>query len=217
VIWIDAGTELGRRLSILLLGLNSFQEDGFISSTTTGSMQQWTHEGMLNWFEANELLILSETSHQSADISDILNRTSKVRTMFEREKKSSNCNGAFVGFKYDSDARRDIVPTWNKCAHDISCIAPPGSSRRNHRQDQSALTLLTKLHLHSDRGCFPMRAEGSMRFWRDIYYEVNTLYKNQCMHVCIIFYIYTCDVNSLCTFVCLYACLLLLRVFNSFP
>ena len=36
----------------------------------------------------------------------------------------------------------DIVEPWVRCARVEACIAPPGSNRRNHRQDQAALTVL---------------------------------------------------------------------------
>ena len=37
---------------------------------------------------------------------------------------------------------REMIQAWAACAHDAFCIAPPGSSRANHRQDQSALSIL---------------------------------------------------------------------------
>ena len=154
VVWIDAGTETGRRVGTLLADSYSYSVDGFISTVTTGTMDQWTHQGMKDWFAVHTASL-------------------PVAATIKRERAASPCNGAFLGFRKGSDAERAIVPTWFACAMDKNCIAPEGSSRRNHRQDQSALTLLVKLHLHPGRGCTPLRADGSMRFWRDIYYEVN--------------------------------------------
>jgi hypothetical protein len=37
---------------------------------------------------------------------------------------------------------REIVLPWRACAMNKNCIAPPGSSRRNHRQDQAVLSFL---------------------------------------------------------------------------
>jgi hypothetical protein len=37
---------------------------------------------------------------------------------------------------------RDIVVPWKACALVKDCIAPPGSSRANHRQDQAVLSYL---------------------------------------------------------------------------
>jgi hypothetical protein len=50
------------------------------------------------------------------------------------------CNGAIVGF--DMRAYEKVVRPWAECAMEKSCIAPIGSSRLNHRQDQAVLTVL---------------------------------------------------------------------------
>ena len=101
---------------------------------------------------------------------------SAVRAMIERERFAGrNCNGAFLGIKKDlHGAASSVMPVWVECALNRSCIAPEGSSRRNHRQDQAALTMLTKLRLPPSSGCQPLRSDGSMRFWRDQYYDVNS-------------------------------------------
>jgi hypothetical protein len=158
VVWCDAGTEMSRRLSMILGDSESFAQQGFISSVTTGTMQQWVHRGMVEWFEAQP------------------QQRSAVRAMIERERFAGrNCNGAFLGIKKDlHGAASSVMPMWVECALNRSCIAPEGSSRRNHRQDQAALTMLTKLRLPPSSGCQPLRSDGSMRFWRDQYYDVNS-------------------------------------------
>jgi hypothetical protein len=115
VVWLDAGTETGRRISSILADSRSFQNSGFISSVTSGTVQQWTHKGMVDWFEARE------------GIGD------RVRNMMDRERWSNNCNGAFLGFRRGSPAEALLVRAWYDCALDLNCIAPEGSSRRNHR------------------------------------------------------------------------------------
>jgi hypothetical protein len=50
------------------------------------------------------------------------------------------CNAAIVGF--DMRAYEKVVRPWAECARRDVCIAPPGSSRENHRQDQAVLTVL---------------------------------------------------------------------------
>ena len=54
----------------------------------------------------------------------------------------TNCNGALVGAARFHRHYADIVEPWVRCARVEACIAPPGSNRRNHRQDQAALTVL---------------------------------------------------------------------------
>ena len=46
-----------------------------------------------------------------------------------------------VGLDRRSDAYETIALPWRACALDLECIAPPGSTRANHRQDQSALSI----------------------------------------------------------------------------
>lgn len=50
------------------------------------------------------------------------------------------CNAAIVGF--DMRAYEKVVRPWAKCAMERVCIAPPGATRENHRQDQAVLTVL---------------------------------------------------------------------------
>ena len=59
-----------------------------------------------------------------------------------RWREVKMCNGAIVGFDRTSPAHMSMLAEWLRCASNVSCIAPPGSTRTNHRQDQAALTLL---------------------------------------------------------------------------
>ncbi|KAI8335070.1 hypothetical protein BC941DRAFT_454051 [Chlamydoabsidia padenii] len=54
-----------------------------------------------------------------------------------------NCNGAALGFDADNQMVVDqLITPWYECALNKNCIAPKGSSRRNHRQDQTAISFL---------------------------------------------------------------------------
>ena len=60
-----------------------------------------------------------------------------------------NADATLVGFAVGTAAAaardalyRDIVLPWKTCALAKDCIAPPGSSRANHRQDQAVLSYL---------------------------------------------------------------------------
>jgi len=55
------------------------------------------------------------------------------------------CHGAIVGFDLSKEPARKVLATWLDCALHRECIAPVGSHRGNHRQDQAALTLLVLL------------------------------------------------------------------------
>ena len=52
--------------------------------------------------------------------------------------KSSSCSRAARTWRRGPG----LVEPWVRCARVEACIAPPGSNRRNHRQDQAALTVL---------------------------------------------------------------------------
>lgn len=51
------------------------------------------------------------------------------------------CTGGVVGFYYPSSLSLTILNTWKECALNRECIAPNGSNRKNHRQDQSVLSI----------------------------------------------------------------------------
>jgi Protein of unknown function (DUF1647) len=51
-------------------------------------------------------------------------------------------NGALIGFNERLDWVRKMMDTYAEWANTKTIIAPEGSSRENHRQDQSCLTLL---------------------------------------------------------------------------
>ena len=53
-----------------------------------------------------------------------------------------NRNGACLGFNTKIDFVKDFITEFYNCAMDKNCIAPDGSSRRNHRQDQAVFTIL---------------------------------------------------------------------------
>ena len=55
---------------------------------------------------------------------------------------NENRNGACLGFNTKIDLVKDFITEFYNCAMDKNCIAPDGSSRKNHRQDQAVFTIL---------------------------------------------------------------------------
>jgi hypothetical protein len=51
-------------------------------------------------------------------------------------------NAACIAINYEKDWIKDLVKEWTTLCGIKDCIAPEGSSRINHRQDQSVFTLL---------------------------------------------------------------------------
>jgi hypothetical protein len=94
-----------------------------------------------------------------------------------------NADATLVGFAIGtapSDARdavyRDIVLRWKACALDKNCIAPPGSSRANHRQDQAVLSYLVHRagyrFVHDTPRELAVRTKCDRWFYRYIGYDV---------------------------------------------
>jgi Protein of unknown function (DUF1647) len=118
ILWTDAGSyfhalePIARRIQA---------GDGLWVRTSSGTIGQWTHPGTL--------------AALGVDPDVYRNR--------------SNADATLIGFATghrDPSVRervyRDIVRPWRACAMDRRCIAPEGSSRRNHRQDQAVLSCL---------------------------------------------------------------------------
>ncbi|CAG8494230.1 14559_t:CDS:2 [Funneliformis caledonium] len=111
--------------------------DGFVSPKSPGTMRTWTHKGVYEYFHDD---------HTKYD--DL-----------------PNCNGAAIAF--DTKRTQSLIDAWYQCALDKDCIAPPGSSRQNHRQDQALLTYFAAkegrtcdqnrakfgFHIHDDGNC----------------------------------------------------------------
>jgi hypothetical protein len=65
---------------------------------------------------------------------------------------SNNCNGALVSILLSHVQAISVVRKWKELSLDQDCIAPIGSSRSNHRQDQAVLTVLCELNGFNKKG-----------------------------------------------------------------
>ena len=61
-----------------------------------------------------------------------------------------NRNAACLGFNTKIDYVKSFLKEFYDCAQDKNCIAPEGSSRINHRQDQAVFTILFYKHLNDN-------------------------------------------------------------------
>ncbi len=86
--------------------------NGFLSPRSPGSMKMWTHPGVYVYYKDDA----------------------------SKYNKFPNCNAASIAF--DTKKVQHLIDEWYSCALNKDCIAPAGSSRENHRQDQSVLTYL---------------------------------------------------------------------------
>lgn len=140
VLWLDSGD----RVNVgFLRWLPSFmRQHGLWTPQSQGDMRTWTHPGLLSYY------------HDS-----LVN--------FENE---TNCNGAAIAFDIrNTTVREGILKEWVQCSMNKECIAPEGSSRENHRQDQAALTYLVKAMGYGDDLCHGFPAVFGVQVNQDRY------------------------------------------------
>jgi len=118
VLWADAGCFFH---ALEPVAERIASSEGVWVRTSAGTMRQWTHRGMFDYLGVSP-----------DDYGD-----------------KRNADATLVGFAVGSapasraDAiYRDIIQPWKACALAKDCIAPAGSSRANHRQDQAVLSYL---------------------------------------------------------------------------
>lgn len=121
VLWLDSGIAVKR--GALAKSLLYLKHTGFLTSKTGGNVRKWVHPGTLSYFGLDML----------------------------QKGNLPMCNGAIVGFDPMKLFAKEMLDDWVQCALVKECIAPTGSSRANHRQDQAALTLVA--HIHHRQEC----------------------------------------------------------------
>lgn len=115
VLWLDSGAKLSSH-SLHELELR-MRKLGFASSQTGGKIKDWVHPDSLKFL-----------------VTDLKKRKSL--------QEAPMCNGAIVGFQGNNLLAMQLLIKWANCSMLQECIAPVGSSRENHRQDQAVLTVL---------------------------------------------------------------------------
>jgi len=116
VFWLDAG---------LLLKKSIFEDDSFThvrhqgigTPASDGDLKKWTHRGTVKYLGLNESIY--------EDPSALMCAANMV--MIDSRNQSIVDN---------------VVKPWADCSLRVECITPEGSSRANHRQDQSVLSVL---------------------------------------------------------------------------
>ncbi len=118
LLWCDAGNIITENLERLVKRIEEIQ---IFSSGTAGDVRRWTHPKTLEYFgcKENESLL-----------------------------QFTNRNGAMFGFHLTNSLVQDFIQQFYQCALTKECIAPEGSSRENHRQDQAVFTILYYFFIH---------------------------------------------------------------------
>ena len=66
-----------------------------------------------------------------------------IEIMSAQKFLNNNCvMSGIIGIKYENSFARNLISEWSRLSLNENCIAPNGSSRLNHRQDQSILQIL---------------------------------------------------------------------------
>jgi hypothetical protein len=112
LLWCDAGNMIREPLDPVW---DTIHAQGVYSPISAGTVRKWTHPGMLDYMQI---------SHRDP--------------VLDAQPR----NGAIIGFDLTNPSARAVLREWASLARCRDCIAPPGSSRENHRQDQALLTLL---------------------------------------------------------------------------
>lgn len=99
------------------------QADAFFSPYSGEPIRRWTHPESLRVLKAPSQLL-----------------------------RRLNLAGALVAFDTARPESRQLIADWSACAQDKGCIAPEGSDRSNHRQDQAVLTVLAHMAGLAPRG-----------------------------------------------------------------
>lgn len=112
LLWCDAGNRCNGSFAIVH---DVICRQGLYSPISADTMLKWTHPGCLRWFGIEYGDPLLELSPR---------------------------NGAIVGFDLGNERAWQVLEEWAELAQQKKCIAPAGSSRENHRQDQTVLSIL---------------------------------------------------------------------------
>ena len=112
-LWMDAGNIIINRLDKIN---ELIKKDNIYSGYSSGNIKQWTHEKTIEYMGC---------FYNGYDLT-----------------QSACRNGACIGFNYNTDYVKTFVEEYRNYALIKECIAPEGSSRENHRQDQSVFSIM---------------------------------------------------------------------------
>jgi len=121
ILWTDTANRFNK--SIINKIVATINKEGIYSPVSTAEKTIETIE--LNHPKTCEILGLTEYEH-----------TSLLKSR----------SGNIVGFDYNNPTAKNIIDQWYKYSLEREVIMPKGSSRNNHRQDQTILSILMFLY-----------------------------------------------------------------------
>lgn len=123
LIWCDSGNKIVNPHLTQLIPFTYANK--IYSPSSSGDILRWTHPLTLSWF--------------------------KIPTT-STFLKHCNRNGAILCFNITNDTVCNFITDFSRCASIKECIAPEGSSRANHRQDQAVFTVLYYMFINLNKG-----------------------------------------------------------------
>lgn len=129
VYWLDSGVLINKTL----FG-NEFEiahSQGIYTPASKGPLKRWTVKGAAKYLDLDDEIYQNKST-----------RICSANIILIDAKNASIID--------------NVIKPWADCAKHKACIAPSGSSRSNHRQDQSALSILL-----NKRGIYIPRNTGS--------------------------------------------------------
>ena len=120
--WLDAGDVI----------VDSFSKEfsfarryGIFVPSSPGTLTKWTHKDTLSFMETNKL------------VTDL-------------DHNGPNCSSGIVFIDYSFVYTHELIRRWMVCAYTSKCIVPKDANIKNHRFDQSILSVLLN-HYHVPR------------------------------------------------------------------
>ncbi|PRP81430.1 hypothetical protein PROFUN_10960 [Planoprotostelium fungivorum] len=130
LVWSDSGNAITDEYLLSLEHLVYHQwriggRPGFFSPHRGYPLPYWTHRDAMVYFNVTP----SQESRPGVRWSEV-----------------GMCTAGLVAF--DINLASPLIQSWRDCAMKVECIAPLGSNRKNHRQDEPPLTMISEQQQH---------------------------------------------------------------------
>ena len=164
VVWLDSGLTFGggHGEDFLEAAVEAAAaNDGVLSDHTARSLEEFTHAGTFAYFDKHfgyPRSFFVDSKEKVLNCNGAFSAWESVEESARRQGQRSQhkarppfflAGAGAAGADAAAAAGSGLAPSisdaavsiWEQCALARDCICPAGSSRRNHRQDQAALTL----------------------------------------------------------------------------
>ena len=127
VIWMDASNQYSSVSNIV----DNARKGQFMSNWAGHRVRAFVHNGTWQY---------------------LTNRFGTKEDWRKRIEWEASCSGAFLAFGVQNPKVVHMLQLFYECSLEKQCIAPEGSNRRNHRQDQVVVSILAH-HLGLGKSC----------------------------------------------------------------